>query len=126
MRSSTGRHVADPSMPPLTDPRVTSWPALLLAPLLALGHLSLAYSLVTPACARQDSAGLHGLSLFSLVLALAMTALAWRTWARLGSGGAEQANVTVSDSTDGRSRYRFIALVATLAGAFSSLVIAAM
>ena len=65
------------------DPRLTVWPALLLAPLLALGHLSLAYALVTPSCARQDSAGLHGLAAASLVLALAMTLLAWRDWHRL-------------------------------------------
>ncbi len=33
-----------------------SWPALLLAPLIALGELSLVYALVTPACADQDAA----------------------------------------------------------------------
>jgi hypothetical protein len=104
------------------DPRLTVWPALLLAPLLALGHLSLAYALVTPSCARQDGAGLHGLAAVSLVLALAMTLLAWRDWHLL----PRHDDVTTSDATQAGSRSRFVALVATLVGAFSSLVIAAM
>ena len=33
-----------------------SWPALLLSPLLLLGAQSIAYSLATPSCARQDEA----------------------------------------------------------------------
>ena len=104
------------------DPRLTVWPALLLAPLLALGHLSLAYALVTPSCARQDSAGLHGLAVASLVLALAMTLLAWRDWHLL----PKHDDVTTSDATQAGSRPRFVALMATLVGAFSSLVIVAM
>ena len=104
------------------DPRLTVWPALLLAPLLALGHLSLAYSLVTPSCARQDSAGLHGLAAASLVLALGMTLLAWRDWHLLPKAD----DVTTSDASQAGSRPRFVALMATLVGAFSSLVILAM
>jgi hypothetical protein len=104
------------------DPRLTVWPALLLAPLLALGHLSLAYALVTPSCARQDSAGLHGLTAASLLLALAMTILAWRDWRAL----SQPADVTASDATHAKSRPRFVALTATLVGAFSSLLILAM
>jgi len=34
-----------------------SWPALLLAPLVALSELSIAYSLVSPACAGVARAG---------------------------------------------------------------------
>ena len=36
-----------------------SWPALLVAPLVALSQLSIAYSLVSPACAHQDRSVLH-------------------------------------------------------------------
>jgi len=109
-----------------SDPRMTVWPALLLAPLLALGHLSLAYSLVTPSCAVQDSAGLNGLSAFSLTLALLMTALAWRTWSRRLPQHEREPAQTVSDTDDEANRPHFVALVATLTGAFSSLVILAM
>jgi hypothetical protein len=111
---------------PQTDPRMTVWPALLLAPLLALGHLSLAYSLVTPSCAHQDSAGLHGLSAFSLVLALLMTALAWRSWSRHAPRRDAAPAGSVSDASDEASRPHFVALVSTLTGALSSLVILAM
>lgn len=110
----------------LTDPRVSVWPGLLLAPLLALGHLSLAYSLVTPSCARQGGAGLHGLAVCSLVAALAMTLLAWRAWAALARPGEARGDVTSSDSGHAEGRGRFVALVATLVGALSSLVILAM
>jgi hypothetical protein len=108
------------------DPRMTVWPALLLAPLLALGHLSLAYSLVTPSCAVQDSVGLNGLSAFSLTFALLMTALAWRTWSRRLPPHEREPAHTVSDTDDEANRPHFVALVATLTGAFSSLVILAM
>ena len=111
---------------PNDDPRMTVWPALLLAPLLALGHLSLAYALVTPSCAAQGSAGLHGLSAFSLTLALLMTALAWRAWSRLVPRRDGEPAQTASDAGDAASRPHFVALVSTLTGALSSLVIAAM
>jgi hypothetical protein len=106
------------------DPRMSVWPALLLAPLLALGHLTLAYSLVTPSCARQDSAGLNGLSAVSLIAALLMTLLAWRAWSR--ANRPEGRAVTATESIEARSRPSFLALVATLVGAFSTLVILAM
>ena len=111
---------------PPKHPDLAVWPALLLAPLLALGHLSLAYALVTPACARQDGVGLHGLSALSLLLALAMTVLAWRTWAALARRPGSASPVTDSDATHAASRQRFLALLSTLVGALASLVIAAM
>jgi hypothetical protein len=118
-----------PTNPPSSlspPPEATVWPALLLTPLLALGQISLTYALVTPACARQDSAALHGVAAASLVLALAMTALAWRTWSRLRRpAGGDQA-VTDSDSGHAASRPRFVALLSTLVGALASLVIGAL
>jgi hypothetical protein len=108
----------------------TSWPALLLAPSLALGDISLAYSLVSPACARQDSVILHAVLSASLVMALAMTAMAWRHWraavsTAIASAGAFHAT-TWSDGTDAAARPGFVALMATLVGALSSLVIVAV
>jgi hypothetical protein len=104
-------------------PTLRLWPALLLTPLLALGHLSLAYALVTPSCARQDSGSLHTLSAVSLVLAVGMTVLAWRTWAAMAAPGDGVSNVTESDGTLAASRPRFLGLVSTLVGALASLVI---
>jgi hypothetical protein len=110
----------------LDDPRLSVWPALLLAPLLALGHLSLAFAMVTPTCARQGGAGLHGLSALSLLAALAMTLLAWRAWRRLGRPEPLAHAVTASDSGERADRPRFVALVAVLTGALSALVILAL
>jgi hypothetical protein len=86
-----------------------SWPALLLAPLVVLGQLSLAYSLVTPSCAGQDRSALHAVAALSLLLVLAMTALAWRGW-RYAAG----------------ERARFVALVSVIVGALSALVCVAL
>jgi hypothetical protein len=102
------------------------WPALIVAPLLALTHLSVGYSLVGPSCAAQTSGGLHGLGAVSLLLALAMTLLAWRAWARLRHRGDSTSAVTLSDEGLVESRPRFVALMATLVGALSTLVVAAL
>jgi hypothetical protein len=77
-----------------------TWPALILAPLIALGSISLGYALVTPACERGLVWVLHAVILAALVVSLAATALAW---------GAKK---------------EFLGLVATGSGAFFSLLIA--
>ena len=70
-----------PGAAPLSGDAMLSWPALLLAPLLALGELSLAYSLVTPSCASQDrdrpARGRRGVAARSRSR---LTVLAWRAW----------------------------------------------
>ncbi|HEX2540213.1 MAG TPA: hypothetical protein VHM00_03920 [Caldimonas sp.] len=101
------------------------WPALLLAPLLATGHVSLAYALVSPSCARQDSLVLHALSALSLLLTAAMTAQAWRHWSAITASTEHRPGVTWSDGSDAGAQSGFIALVATLAGALSALVVVA-
>jgi hypothetical protein len=82
------------------------WPALLLAPLLALASISAGYALVPPACAPGRGWLLDLLILPCLAGALVCTALAWK---------------------DMRHRVHepFLSLVATGTGAFFSLVIAA-
>ena len=108
------------------DSTWTVWPALLASPLLVLGHLSLAYALVSPSCARQDSAMLHGLTVLSLLLSLSMTVLAWRAWRRLTGSSEPRARLTDSDGDREGSRPPFLALVGTLTGALSTLVVVAM
>ena len=55
-----------------------TWPALILAPLAALGSISLGYALVTPACERGSLWALHAVILGSLIVSLFTTGLAWR------------------------------------------------
>jgi hypothetical protein len=80
------------------------WPALLVAPLVALTSISLGYALVTPACDYARPWLLHASTMFFLLVTMATTALAW---------------TALSDA-----RREFLPLVAMWSGAFSSLVIA--
>lgn len=110
------------------DPSRRVWPALLLAPSLALGHLSLAYALVSPACSTQSVGNLQALAAVSLLLTMAMTGHAWLVWIGLTPRprSHDERRGTESEATRSDARGRFLALVATLSGAFSSLAIAAM
>jgi hypothetical protein len=109
------------------DPDIRVWPALLLAPMVVLGDQSIAYALVTPACAAQTTAWLHAVAVFSAVLVAAMTLVAWRAWRRITSSlEVPGRGPTASDGTDGRARGSFVALAATLSGLLSLLVILAM
>src|SRR5690349_4598195 len=109
------------------DPDIAVWPALLVAPSLALAHLSTAFALVTPLCGAQKEALLHPLSAASLVISLVLTLVAWRAWHRtVGAADLPGDGVTASESIEQRARASFLALVGTLVGALSTLVIAAM
>lgn len=104
-----------------------SWPALLIAPLIALSQLSIAYSLVTPECARQDQTALHAVAAVALLLVAAMTAMAWRAWRdrrdqEVAAAAANARPVTVADGDGASQRPRFIELIAVLVGALSVLV----
>ncbi|MDB5824058.1 MAG: hypothetical protein JWR21_2762 [Herminiimonas sp.] len=95
-----------------------NWPAMLLAPSLALTNLSITYALVTPSCMRQSATALHAVAGVSLLLALVFTVAAWRNWRRQAA--------TVDAAGDAAiGRERFIAVVATLVGVLSCIVIAA-
>jgi hypothetical protein len=96
-----------------------NWPALVLAPSLALADLTIIYALVTPSCKRQNLLAPNLVSAAILLLCLWFTLQAWRNWA--GQGSDAQA------PDDGaRENGRFIALVAALVGALSCLVVLAM
>ena len=97
-----------------------SWPALILAPLLALAEQSIAYALATPGCAHQHEASLHLVPLVFLLAALVATAMAWAE-ARRSAAGAGHADA----DRLGANRH-FIACAATGVGALSSLAILAM
>ena len=96
---------------------IANWLALLLAPMLALTALSINYALVTPACEQQANVvWLHVVFAASLLLSVLFTVLAGRNWQR------SKAHQTESRTRD---RKRFVALVAVLVGALSSLVLVA-
>jgi len=81
------------------------WPALLLAPVLALSSITLGYALITPACAHGEEWLLHAVTLACLAVALLSTFAAWDEKAR-------------------STKDPFLPLVASWTGAFFSLVIA--
>src|SRR3954470_5054719 len=103
-----------------------AWPALLLAPLLALAQQSVTYALTTPSCRHQESTALHVVPFATLVLILAMTALAAWSWhaRRLPEDpGMAQAQ---REDTRALRRRRFIAAMGVVVGLISALVSLAM
>jgi hypothetical protein len=92
-----------------------SWPALLLAPLVALGHLSAVFAMSTPSCEAQSEALLHGISVAALLVAAACTAMAVRAWRHVPAV-----------RNDPNDRRRFTGMVAAGVGALSCLVIVAL
>ena len=101
-----------------------SWPALLLAPLLALGLQSLGYSLVTPSCAHSSGSVLHALWAATLLVAIALTAIAAFGWRHARAAQRLTEERVVVKREDGRDL--LLGRIATLVGAFSALTIAAM
>ena len=102
-----------------------SWPALLLAPLVALAQQSIAYALVTPACAQQSRSVLHAVAAGSGVRVRAVRALAGRAWCAPPAPGevrGESRAVTFADGNGASARPRFVDLVAVTVGALSALV----
>jgi hypothetical protein len=100
------------------------WPALLIAPLLGLADLSIAYALVTPACATQQTAWLHLASASFLGLSLLFTAMAIVEERRRKSDSLPRSEANHgADSDADATRPLFTARVAVLVGLLSSLVI---
>jgi hypothetical protein len=85
-----------------------NWPALLMTPSIALANASIAYALVTPACASQSTATLHALCAVSLLACAILTVPVARRLRR---------------STP--ARRHFLDQLATMAGALSTLVVLA-
>jgi hypothetical protein len=98
-----------------------NWPALLVAPSLALTNLSITYALVTPACARQSMLAPNLVCAASLLACAWMSWGAWRNWRRLKAAEGPAAG----DSDAVPARPPFVAQVATMVGALSCLVVLA-
>jgi hypothetical protein len=101
-----------------------NWPALLVAPTLALTNLAVTYALVTPSCSRQD------MTAPNVVSALLLLACAWMSWQALGNwrNGDPAAQLSGEDtaaSDAAPERRPFVALVAAMVGALSCLVVIA-
>jgi hypothetical protein len=96
-----------------------NWPALLLAPTLALTNLSITYALVTSACTRQTMVAPNAVSAVVLVACAWLSWGAWRNWREGRSVGGAAARDHVPD------RPPFLALVSGLVGALSCLAVLA-
>ncbi|MFL6675591.1 MAG: hypothetical protein ACJ8LG_20140 [Massilia sp.] len=96
-----------------------NWPALLLAPSLALANLAITYALTTPSCSRQSQLPQNLVTAAILVICVVFTLQAWRNW--IGKGGGAEAVPGDAASLRGR----FVALVAGMVGALSCLVVIA-
>jgi TRAP-type C4-dicarboxylate transport system permease small subunit len=95
-----------------------NWPALLVAPTLALSNLAITYALVTPSCSRQDMLAPRLVSALLLILCAWMSWGAWRNWA-----GAPAHDGRPGDAAPARKP--FVALVALMSGSLSCLVVIA-
>jgi len=91
------------------------WPALLLAPALALGDEAIAYASVGWACVRGQVLVVHAIHALFLVAALATLPSAWQSWKHTRGPG-----------NDATRRGHFLAGLALACAALSALVIAAV
>lgn len=98
---------------------MANWPALLIAPFLALTNLSITYALAPPECSRQTDAAMHIVSAAILVVCVLLTFMAWRNW--LVQGGGDKP----ARQDDARLRGRFMSAVAGMVGTLSCLVVIA-
>jgi hypothetical protein len=94
-----------------------SWPALLIAPLLALGDQTVAYALAEWGCEKVHPAAGHFSHAAFFILAVLLTWMAATTLRRAGEAPREDALA---------SRPAFVAKMGLLVGALSALVIAGM
>jgi len=91
---------------------------VVVAPVLALTNQELIYAVTTWACGHRMGALTHIVPAVCLCLSIAATLLAYRTWSSVGRG-------TDDEPATLESRARFLALLGTAIGAFSSAVILA-
>jgi len=98
-----------------------NWPALLVAPSLALTNLSVTYALVTPSCTRQSMLAPNLVSAVLLLACIWMSWCAWRNW----RADRPVEGPPAGDSDAAPAHRPFVALVAAMVGALSSLVVLA-
>jgi hypothetical protein len=100
--------------------RLPNWPALLLAPSLALTNLSITYALVTPSCAAQHRFAMHLVPALMLLACLFCTWLAWLNWR-----SEHRPPDALSERDDAATRPPFVAMVSCAVGALSALTVLA-
>ena len=98
-----------------------NWPALLVAPSLALTNLGVTYALVTPSCTRQSMLAPNLVSAAFLAVCIWMSWGAWRNWRT----SKIERGPDAGDTDAAPDRRPFLALVAVMVGALSSLVVLA-
>jgi len=98
-----------------------NWPALLVAPSLALTNLSVTFALTTPACTRQSTLAPNLVSAVFLAACIWMSWGAWRNW----HAGRRVEGATAGETDAAPDRPPFLALVATMVGTLSCLVVLA-
>jgi hypothetical protein len=98
---------------------MANWPALLIAPSLALTNLSITYALATPECSRQSDVSMNIVSAVILGICVILTFIAWRNWLAQGGGQAP------TRQDDAALRGRFMSAVAGMVGLLSCLVVLA-
>jgi hypothetical protein len=96
-----------------------TWPALLVAPLLALADQGIAYALAGWGCATQRLLALHAVHAVFLVVTLVLTAIAWR-------GARHALRQLRADAGFSVQRKDFVGVMAVAIGALSAVMIVAM
>lgn len=94
------------------------WPALVIAPTLALADQAIAFSLVNWCCAHQSVLAIHLSHLIFLLMVSSIAIAAGGVWLRT-RGGATAA-------TEQGHQAHFLAGVATIVAALSALTVIAM
>ena len=94
------------------------WPALVIAPTLALADQAIAFSLVNWCCAHQSVLPIHLSHLIFLLIVSSIALAAGGAWSRT-RGGATMASEHVRQA-------HFLAGVATIVAALSALTVIAM
>jgi len=94
------------------------WPGLFVAPLLFLTSLAVGYALVPLACDTQHPVVLHVATGLAFVLGALITAYEGIAWRRAGRDRRE-------DAGDVGTQHHFLAGVATLLAALSTLALGA-
>jgi len=97
------------------------WPALLLAPLMALADQLVAFAIVGWACAQGRPVIVHAVHAAFLVAAAATLPAAWREWKR-----GRACSASASAGAGAGERKSFLAILAVGSAALSVLVIAAL
>jgi hypothetical protein len=98
---------------------MANWPALLIAPFLALANLSITYALATPECSHQSDVSMNVVSAVILAICVVLTFIAWRNWLAQGAGRS------TLKADDAALRGRFTSAVAGMVGTLSCLVVIA-